>query len=588
MSFTLSSALIRSEEDVVRVRRQVRQIALALGFDANDQTRVAAAVSEIARNAFLYAGGGEVKFLCDIETGWFTIRVSDSGRGIADLPRVLRGDFQSATGMGMGLIGAQRLMDDFQVTSEIGKGTVVKLGKRLTVKAPANSQQLAKVAQAIAVSAPRDLMDEIRHENRELLRVMDELRARQEDLVRLNGELEHTNRGVVALYGELDDKAEKLRRADVMKSRFLSHMSHEFRTPLTSIMALSRLLIDEMDGTLTVEQRKQASFIRKSAESLLEMVNDLLDLARVEAGKTVVRPARFTVSNLFAALQGVLKPLRGVIRPLAAVEDVELIFEDASGLPQIYTDETKVTQILRNFVSNALKFTERGEVRVRAELAPNRKRVVFSVADTGQGIPQAHLETIFQEFAQVDSPMQKKVTGSGLGLPLARALAQVLGGDVRVESSEGKGSTFYAEIPLEYAEEPAVAASSESAAEVLLIDDEEVSRYLVRQALGSSVTSMEASDGASGIEMARERQPRAILLDLRMPQMNGFEILRELKADPATTRIPVTIMTAQALTNEERATLEEHAAAVLSKEILSQPGGAERLRNALLGEGGAR
>jgi CheY-like chemotaxis protein/anti-sigma regulatory factor (Ser/Thr protein kinase) len=343
-----------------------------------------------------------------------------------------------------------------------------------------------------------------------------------------------------------------------------------------------------MDGSLTAEQQKQASFIRRSAESLLEMVNDLLDLARVEAGKTMVRPGHFTVPNLFAALQGVLKPLRGVIRPLAAVEDVDLIFEDASEIPQLYTDETKVTQILRNFVSNALKFTERGEVRVRAELTPDGKMVVFSVADTGLGIPQAHLETIFQEFSQVDSPMQKKVIGSGLGLPLARALAQVLGGGVRVESVEGKGSTFYAEIPLEYAEEPAAAAPPDSAAQILLIDDEEVSRYLVRQALGPSVIFMEASDGTSGIEMARKRRPLAILLDLRMPQMNGFEVLRELKADPATTGIPVTIMTAQALTHEQRAILEELAATVLSKELLSQPGGAEHLRKVLLGERGVQ
>ncbi len=581
---TLCSAPIRSEEEVVLVRRQAREIAAALGYDANDQTRIATAVSEIARNAFLYGGGGSAEFSCDLEKRVFTIRISDQGRGIADLPRILRGDFQSTTGTGMGLVGAQRLMDDFQVKSAAGKGTVVTLGKHLTTKGPSTSRQLTKIATAASASSPHSALEEIRHENQELLRVMDELRSRQEDLVRLNAELEHTNRGVVALYAEIDEKAEKLRRADVMKSRFLSHMSHEFRTPLTSIMALSRLLIDEMDGKLTPEQRKQASFIRKSAESLLEMVNDLLDLARVEAGKTVVRPVSFTVSNLFAALQGVLKPLRGVIRPLSKPEDVELIFEEIGEIPALYTDETKVTQILRNFVSNALKFTESGEVRVRAQLGAGGESVLFSVSDTGIGIPSAHCDAIFQEFSQIDTPVQRKVAGTGLGLPLAKGLAEVLGGAVRVESMEGQGSTFYAEIPLFFPEEVTAPPVETGQADILLIDDEEVSRYLVRQALGSSLSSMEASDGMTGIEMARKRKPRAILLDLRMPQMNGFEVLRELKADPSTNGIPVTIMTAQALTNEELAILQGDAAAVISKELLSQPDGAERLRNALVGE----
>ena len=163
-------------------------------------------------------------------------------------------------------------------------------------------------------------------QNTELIASLTELRTRQDELVRLNTELEDTNRGVVALYAELDERAEQLRQASELKSRFLSNMSHEFRTPLNSILALSRLLMDRTDGPLTAEQERQVTYIRRSAESLTELVNDLLDLAKVEAGKLEIRPRYFTISELFGALRGVMKPLQ-------QNDAVELIFEDADRLP---------------------------------------------------------------------------------------------------------------------------------------------------------------------------------------------------------------------------------------------------------------
>ncbi len=172
----------------------------------------------------------------------------------------------------------------------------------------------------------------------------------------MNRELDETNRGVVALYAELNDKADFLQRASELKSHFLSNMSHEFRTPLNSILALSQILIDRMDGDLTPEQEKQVTFMRRSAQDLTDLVNDLLDLAKVEAGKVTIRPAEFSVESLFAALRGMLRPL------LAQNSSVSLVFEDPVGIPELYTDEAKVSQVLRNFISNALKFTERGEV----------------------------------------------------------------------------------------------------------------------------------------------------------------------------------------------------------------------------------
>ena len=198
--------------------------------------------------------------------------------------------------MGVGLLGAQRLMDAFEVTSKPG-GTTVRLGKHLPRQAESiTPSRLRRIMDELAADGPADAVEEIGKQNQQILLQMDELRSRQEDLERLNQELQDTNRGVVALYAELDERADHLRRADELKSKFLSHMSHEFRTPLNSILALSRLLLARVDGPLTAEQETQVRFIRKAAENLTELVDDLLDLAKVEAGKTVVTPSPFTAA----------------------------------------------------------------------------------------------------------------------------------------------------------------------------------------------------------------------------------------------------------------------------------------------------
>ncbi len=578
MSNTVYSVNIRTEEDVVTVRRVARDVAAALGFDHNDRTRIGTAVSEIARNAFQYASGGIAEFLFEPAGRTYTIRIRDRGTGIPNLKKILSGTYCSRTGMGLGILGARRLMDRLQIESEPGRGTIVELSRSLPERASCPTvQRLSALAAELDKAVPRNALEELREQNREQLRLLEELRARQEELERLNSELEDTNRGVVALYAELDEKAERLRRADEMKSRFLSHMSHEFRTPLTSIMALGRLLMEEADGTLSSEQQKQVTFIRRSAESLLEMVNDLLDLARVEAGKSIVRPSSFQISNLFGALRSVLRPLR-------VSQEVELVFEDPTGFPALFTDEAKVAQILRNFISNALKFTERGEVRVSARLNAERNRVIFSVADTGIGIEPEHLDLIFQEFTQLDTPIQSRFRGTGLGLPLSKGFAELLGGRVYAESESGRGSTFSAEIPLVYAGAETHDTGQPAACDLLLIEDEEVSRYLLQQSLSASWKTAEAVDGPSGIDAARKLSPRAILLDLRMPGMSGFDVLRELRKDPLTRNIPVLIMTSQALSADERYFLNSEAVGVLSKDILSQPDAGRLIRAALEGK----
>src|SRR2546425_5940857 len=290
MSLILSVA-IKYEHDVVAARQRARQIAGLLGFDPQDQTRIATAVSEIARNAFTYAGGGRVEFAVEGRTApqLFTVNVVDHGPGIAQLPRILGGQYTSPTGMGIGILGARRLMDNFVITSGPGKGPVVTLTKILSRDIPPLTQErMNELVAALARQRPRTPIEEIQQQNQELLRALEDLRSREEELRRLNGELEDTNRGVVALYAELDEKADHLRRADEMKTRFLSNMSHEFRTPLNSIQALTRLLLEHSDGHLASEQTRQVEFIRKAAQDLTELVNDLLDLAK-EIGRASCR-----------------------------------------------------------------------------------------------------------------------------------------------------------------------------------------------------------------------------------------------------------------------------------------------------------
>ena len=256
----------------------------------------------------------------------------------------------------------------------------------------------------------------------------------------LRAELDETNHGVLALYAELDIQAEELRQASDLKSRFLSYMSHEFRAPLGSILSITRVLSDGLDGELSEEQHKQVKFVSGAARELSDMVDDLLDLAKIEAGRITISPGWFDMLDLFSAL-------RGMFRPIVDMTSADLIFDEPAGVPQLYTDDKKLTQILRNFISNALKFTPKGEVRVMAEM-DSPAEVRFSVRDTGIGIPPELHDDLFKDFNQIESPLQKHYRGTGLGLSLCRRFAELLGGRVGLESSPGVGSTFYLVLPV--------------------------------------------------------------------------------------------------------------------------------------------
>jgi signal transduction histidine kinase/CheY-like chemotaxis protein len=680
---------LRTDHDVVQARQRARDVAAALGLDKQDQIRMATATSEIARNAFRYARNGEVIFSIELDQPQrLNVTVSDSGDGIPHLNEILDGRYRSETGLGMGILGTKRLMDDFTIDAS-PRGTTIRFGKRLPHRGDGWTQRKAR---DLAVNL-RDLkaespFQEIEQQNQEMLKTLEELRARQEELELLNRELEDTNRGVVALYAELDERADYLRRASELKTKFLSNVSHEFRTPLNSIISLAKLLLDRIDGGLTPEQVRQVNYIESSARELQDLVNDLLDLAKVEAGKIRIRPKRFEVHELFSALKGMLKPL------LAGNTSVDLVFEDASDIPSLHTDEGKVSQILRNLVSNAIKFTPRGVVNISAK-SQKDGQILFAVADTGIGIAPEHHETIFKEFSQVENPLQEKYRGTGLGLPLCRDLATLLGGRIWLTSEPGMGSTFFVEMPSVYVGEAfrpddssslpepefhripvlyiedeqetakvfeallrktefqPILVSSQAQAElwmsrhapaaivadvyigaepiweyirhlrvvspqipvivtsafsdptaafsrganvflpkpleadtllgelrrltaqtgirrVLLVDDNEVSRYILREILDQPWLEIEeVSNGTDALAAIHQAPPDGLILDLLMPDMSGFDILRTMRAHQKTEKLPVLVYTSKLLTDSEQKQLEGLNAPVVRKEDVS-------------------
>ena len=420
-----------NDQDVVLVRQRARQVSQLLGFSQQDQVRIATAVSEAARAACQLRFGGRAVF-----------QLRDGGRGqqlevtVGAGPGA-GGELQHALPQDA-VVTAHRLMDQCEVAAGAPSITMCKA---LPPQDYIDGARLLEIGNQLAKDSPvANTYLEVHLQNRELAATLAELRERQEDLLSLTRELEDTNRGIVALYAEIEDKAERLRKADEMKSRFLSNTSHELRTPLSSIRALAQLLLGRMDGDLTLEQERQVKYIETAANDLSELVNDLLDLAKIEAGKVEVFPAPVVVENLFRALKGMLRPL---------VDDnrVELVFESGDDVAPFDSDEGKIAQILRNFISNALKFTEQGAVRVLASEDAASGEIRFQVVDTGIGISPDNLQLIFEEFSQIEHPLQRRSKGTGLGLPLCRKLADLLGGRVEVESRVGQGSTFSLVLP---------------------------------------------------------------------------------------------------------------------------------------------
>ncbi|MBK7865057.1 MAG: response regulator [Archangiaceae bacterium] len=543
-----------------------------------------------------------------------------------------------------------------------------------------------------------ETLDDVLELNREVARQKRELQEKHDELRETHRRLSDSNKGVLALTSELEERADALRHNAEVKARLVANVSHEFRTPLHTVMGLSKLLLDPRGDALSDEQKKQVGFIRTAAEELSAMVNDMLDLSKTEAGKVTLKPERFTGPEFISSLRGMLRPL------LTSDSKVSLEFESGDDV-RLESDRGKVAQVVRNLVSNALKFTETGEVRVSVKKAGDH--VAFKVSDTGIGIAPENLEVIFEEFTQIDNPLQKKTKGTGLGLTLCRRLAEMLSGTLEVESQLGKGSVFTLTIPAVHPEvremetlrsrplDPArapvlvveddrktifiyerylsmgglqvvpartideartllqtvrpsaivldvmlenetswsfladlkrnpetsdipvlvvtVTGKAQKAralgadefwlkpidqdkllrklkgittqnvpARVLVIDDDEKARYLMRQLLqGTPYTLAEAETGKQGTELARQVRPSVIFLDFLLKEMTAFDVLDDLKSDPRTRGIPVVIITSHVLDAGERERLAANTEAIVSKEALSRELAINRIRDAL-------
>jgi signal transduction histidine kinase/DNA-binding response OmpR family regulator/CHASE3 domain sensor protein len=420
----------------------------------------------------------------------------------------------------------------------------------------------------------------------------EELRVQQEELLQANQEmeersrlLEEKNQAIVERNFEIQRKSEELEIATKYKSEFLANMSHELRTPLNSVLLLSRLLGENKEKNLTEEQTEYARVIQSSGQGLLSLIDEILDLSRIEAGK-------MNLEIELLSVQEVANEMRSLFEPIAREKKLEFSISTHPGVPTtIETDKMRLEQVLKNLLSNALKFTKQGSVKLNINYdSTNVGLVLFSVTDTGIGIEKDKLDLIFEAFQQADGSTRRKFGGTGLGLSISRQLAKLLGGDITVTSTLGGGSTFTVSLPVrkqlqkeEYsaktypigngngngAHTPPRSAlvtgiipanipddrNSIGASErtILIIEDDTAfAKALLDYTHSKGYKGIVAVRGDEGIEMARRHKPIGILLDIQLPVIDGWQVMEELKSDPQTRHIPVHVMSALEVKKESR------------------------------------
>ena len=521
---------VRDLGGVYAARQLGRTLAACLDLEPQDQIRVATAVSEISRSAVTVGRGAVLAF------------------GIDDSDLLLTATFDGAP-PDEGVAAASRLMDKV-----VTDGKIVRMTKR---RPPGVLLDMPSVREQLAAVLPQSATDELRRQNQDLISALDDLKRQQEQLIALNSELqetnrgvmalyselseelEQTNRGVVALYAELDEKSERLRVASESKDRFWANVSHELRTPLNSIIGLTKLLADpSADGGLDAERLYQVDLIKNSGTVLLTLVNDLLDVAKAESGRLHTDPAQVDLHALFGRL-------RGLARPMAEGKPIEVVVDDAGAPQAILTDEVALTSILRNLLSNGIRYTDRGEVRLSARvLGP---RLELTVADTGIGIPAGLCEHVFEEFYQVPGVGRG---GTGLGLPYARRLARILGGDLVLTSEPGTGTSVVLDLPHQT---PVLGT-------VVVADDDASFRQLLRGLLtGMADQVIEASNGEEALAVVAGDHVDLVLADMRMPGIDGGTLLSRLPES-----VPAILVTSADVA------LPARAAAMLRKDELTR------------------
>ncbi|MCF3963718.1 sensor histidine kinase [Streptomyces fuscigenes] len=460
-AFDLATFDLASEQDVFALRRSGQSAAVALGMERQDQVRIATALSELGRDRLGCAG--------------LSVTFSLIAEPAPSLAVVFR--WPDGTREGPDLEPASRLVHRVRVERDGGHRLIVAEHPLPPGTAPDDPAVRARVDKALRRHTPVTPADDLRAQTRDLIATLEETRAQREELRRLNEELEETNKGVLALYSELSQELEetnsgvvalhaeleetsrRLRETSEAKTRFWTNISHELRTPVNAIVALTRLLLSPGTGPLNEDQRTQLSLVDASSQTLFALVNDLLDVAKAESGQVQIESAPVDLRTLVGQLAAVL----GGTRPST---DVALRTPAPSALPVVVTDEVLLTRILRNLLSNALKFTAKGEVVL--EFATDDERapswMTFTVTDSGVGIPQDELGRVFEEFYQIRGPHQRGHRGTGLGLPYARTLAELLGGSLALSSTPGAGTRVEVRLPCRPGQEPGAGARPPGAA----------------------------------------------------------------------------------------------------------------------------
>ncbi|MGX4773307.1 HAMP domain-containing protein [Bradyrhizobium guangdongense] len=428
----------------------------------------------------------------------------------------------------------------------------------------------------------QQLAGELQTQQRELQQTNDQLEQKAQQLAERNVEVERKNQEIEQARRALEEKATELALTSKYKSEFLANMSHELRTPLNSILILGQQLTDNPDGNLSAKQVEFARTIHGAGTDLLNLISDILDLSKIESGTVTVDAEEILTANL---LETVGRPFRH------EAENRNLSFKidvDPNLARSIVTDSKRLQQVLKNLLSNAFKFTAEGEVRLKVAgalggwgtdhpvLNSAPAVIAFEVSDTGIGIPLEKQKLIFEAFQQADAGTSRKYGGTGLGLAISRELASLLGGEIHLRSSPGKGSTFTLYLPLKYSgptlapraapapqhqppalqpaapEQPRVVEQMpddrlnlDPGDSILLIveDDPHYARILVDLARDKGFKVLVAARGAEALELAKQYQPRAVSLDVFLPDMLGWTVLSQLKHNPLTRHIPVQIIT---------------------------------------------
>jgi signal transduction histidine kinase/DNA-binding response OmpR family regulator len=341
---------------------------------------------------------------------------------------------------------------------------------------------------------------------------------------------------------EVAQKAvEEMREVDRLKSEFLANMSHELRTPLNSIIGFSRVILKGIDGPINDLQEQDLQAIHHSGQHLLDMINNILDLSKIEAGKMELNIEEIHLKDV---IESVISTARGLVKE----KPIKLITDIPETLPIVNADRTRVRQIMLNLLQNSSKFTDEGTITVKIEALQSEKLVKISVSDTGIGIAEGDQQKLFERFSQVDSSLTRKVGGSGLGLSITKLLVEMQGGDIELESEVGKGSNFWFTIPMakpEIIDQPTEEQEEDISPDAKIIvsidDDHKVIDLYKRYLRSHGYQVVAITEPGQVMHRLKEIQPYAITLDIMMPHKDGWQVIQEIKKDPEISKIPVII-----------------------------------------------